>query len=94
MSNIYSLSDTSCVERPTKNRITYIDASKGVLIILIVLGHVFFKAKYMNFVYTFHLSSFYIISGILFCYTNKVAQPFLVVLKKASDILFCLILAY
>lgn len=58
------------------NRIEYIDSAKGVLIILIILGHVFFKEKIMYFAYTFSLTSFFVITGILFFYSGKAEKPF------------------
>ncbi len=66
-----------------ETRITYIDTAKGVLIILIILGHIFFKSKYMNFAYTFHLSTFLVITGILFHHKDKTRLPFVMTLKNA-----------
>ena len=66
-----------------EKRITYIDTTKGVLIMLIILGHIFFKSKFMFFAYTFHLSSFLIITGILFHHKDKTNLPFKVILKNA-----------
>ena len=57
------------------NHLEYIDSAKGVLIILVVLGHVFLMEKYMYFAYTFHLPSFLIITGILLFHVNKTERP-------------------
>lgn len=64
-------------------RIEYLDNAKGLLIILIILGHVFFKAKPLYFAYTFHLSSFFIITGILFAHINKTERPLITSFKNA-----------
>lgn len=52
------------------NRLQWIDISKGVAIILVVLGHTGLKsgsALYLNtFIYSFHLPLFFILSGYLF----------------------------
>lgn len=66
-----------------EKRITYLDTAKGVLIMLIILGHIFFKSKYMYFAYTFHLSSFLIITGILFHHKDKANLPFMAILKNS-----------
>lgn len=47
-----------------KQRDVSIDASKGILIILVVLGHSGFK--YKDYIYWFHMPAFFFISGILF----------------------------
>ena len=56
-----------------KNRIAYIDVAKGIGIILVVCGHVIGEGeksfKYSNilhdYIYSFHMALFFIISGIL-----------------------------
>lgn len=60
-------------------RLTYIDALKGLAIILVVIGHVsngflgsgnrsaVYVASY-NFIYAFHMPLFFTISGFVFCY--------------------------
>lgn len=66
-----------------RDRIDYLDTAKGILIMLVILGHIFYKSKYMYFAYTFHLSSFLIITGILFHYTNRTNRPLLLIIKNA-----------
>lgn len=64
----------------TKNRIAYLDKSKGLLIFLVVLGH--FLEKYfgwldnsvgpiLRFIYLIHMPAFIFISGIFFNITKK-----------------------
>ena len=53
-------------------RIKYIDVAKGILITMTVFGHIFLKNDFLrNFVYTFHMPAFFIISGILLKSSNK-----------------------
>ena len=47
-----------------KNRDCIFDIAKGIGIILVVLGHCAFS--FTNFVYMFHVSLFFIISGYFF----------------------------
>lgn len=44
-------------------RIYWIDTTKGILIILMVLGHIFSEGIVRDFIYTFHMPAFLIISG-------------------------------
>lgn len=53
------------------NRITYLDAAKGVAILLMMLDHIWaFKNPVSEWIYSFHMPIFFIISGILIKYTN------------------------
>ncbi|MDO4470463.1 MAG: acyltransferase family protein, partial [Bacillota bacterium] len=54
----------------TYDRMLYIDISKGILIILVVIGHIinfdyFLTKSVKTIIYTFHMPAFFIISGIL-----------------------------
>lgn len=53
---------------PTKNRILWADAAKGIGIVLVVFGHFIFNYNdaVRNFIYSFHMPLFFIISGFLF----------------------------
>lgn len=53
-----------------KKRIEYLDVAKGILIILMVLGHVFESGPVFQYIYSFHMPAFFIISGILFNYSS------------------------
>lgn len=57
-----------------KKRIDYFDIAKGIGIILMILGHMSLQNKYLkNFLYTFHMPLFFIISGYFFRYReNKI----------------------
>ena len=52
------------------NRIEYIDIAKGILIILVVVGHVTNAAHYLTYgikavITTFHMPAFFVITGLL-----------------------------
>ena len=51
-------------------RIDYLDYSKGIAIILVVLGHIFNGGNIKTYIYSFHIPLFFIISGYLFNYSN------------------------
>ena len=60
-----------------KTRIDYIDNVKGILILLVVLGHCIDGETYLKTViYSFHMPAFFIISGILLNYSSAVGKNF------------------
>lgn len=60
-----------------KTRIDYIDNVKGILILLVVLGHCIEGEAYLKTViYSFHMPAFFIISGILLNYSSAVGKNF------------------
>lgn len=44
-------------------RITYLDTAKGILILLMLIGHIWNEGYAHNFIYVFHMPAFFIISG-------------------------------
>ena len=72
----------------TKNRVSWIDISKGIAIILVVLGHsiqsygndndVLFKC-----IYSFHMPAFFVVSGLTF----KWADDFKTYIKRKAKVL-------
>lgn len=47
-------------------RLDYIDIAKGILIILVVIGHILTGESYIrSWIWTFHMPAFFVISGIL-----------------------------
>lgn len=72
----------STILKKNLNRITWIDIAKGVTIILVIIGHtVEFNSFVRNFIFSFHMPLFFILSG----YTYKVASDwstFVIHLKK------------
>ena len=63
--------DVSFVATKT-NRIDSLDICKGILIILVVVGHAIeivdpaHKSYFIKLIYSFHMPAFFIISGFLF----------------------------
>lgn len=53
-----------------KKRIEYLDTAKGILIILMVFGHVFVGGPVFQYIYSFHMPAFFIISGILLNFSS------------------------
>lgn len=76
-----------------KNRLDYIDLSKGFAIILVVLGHIYKDNYIRTWLYSFHIPLFFIISGILLNYKDITNNNFLYILKiKIKNIMipyFC-----
>lgn len=44
-------------------RITYLDTAKGILILLMLIGHIWNEGYAHDFIYVFHMPAFFIISG-------------------------------
>ena len=60
-----------------KHRIPYFDYVKGLLIILVVLGHAMPENKIFHiWLYTWHMPAFFIVSGMLLRYSGYVYKPF------------------
>lgn len=60
-----------------KQRLDYIDRTRGILIILVVIGHIWQDGYLHNFIYNFHMPAFFAISGMLLCYTQSYKKNFL-----------------
>ena len=55
------------------NRIAWVDVAKGIAILLVIIGHtVNFGSATRNFIFSFHMPLFFILSG----YTFKLAGDF------------------
>ena len=60
-----------------KNRVEYIDNTKGLLIFLVILGHcINGESLLKNIIYSFHMPAFFIVSGILLNYSSAVGKDF------------------
>ena len=68
-----------------KNRIEYIDAVKGLGIILMILGHIGFGGLFGKWIQAFHMPLFFIISGFFFSSDKTSFLSF--VSKKARTLL-------
>lgn len=59
--------------RVNPNRITWVDVAKGIAILLVIIGHtVNFGSSTRNFIFSFHMPLFFILSG----YTFNLAGDF------------------
>ena len=63
-------------------RIEYLDVTKALLIMMMVLGHVYLSGPIRQFIYTFHMPAFLIVSGIQHRYSTTSKKPFLSFLKS------------
>lgn len=77
-----------------KQRIEWIDVTKGMLIILVIVGHSIEKNTspvidfFMRLIYSFHMPAFFIISGILLHYNSLLKKSFLTgVISLAQSLL-------
>ena len=59
-----------------KNRLDYIDRAKGILIILVVIGHIWQSGPVFNTIYVFHMPAFFVISGLLLGITKSYRKGF------------------
>ena len=58
-------------------RLPYLDAARGLAILLVVLGHIWETEQPLPvLIYSFHVPLFFIISGILAAYTKQEQRPF------------------
>lgn len=59
-----------------KERLDFIDIAKGILIVLVVVGHVWQSGPVFDTIYAFHMPGFFIIGGMLMQYTKAHEKPF------------------
>ncbi len=68
-----------------KERIGYLDMVKGIGIILVVMGHSEYLARNVRIVITsFHMSLFFIVSGMLICQTGEERRRMSAILKRKT----------
>lgn len=69
----------------TNKRITYIDMAKGIGIILVVFGHSGFSTPTLNqWISSFHMPLFFLLSGILLSHTGAHEKPLGATIKKKA----------
>ena len=68
-----------------KKRIEYIDVYRGIGIILMIMGHIYFGKLFDIFIHAFHIPMFFIISGYLFSTKNVDFKEF--IMKKSKQLL-------
>ncbi len=59
-----------------RKRLDYIDRAKGILIILVVIGHIWQSGYVFDVIYAFHMPAFFVISGMLMRHTESYRRPF------------------
>lgn len=64
------------------SRIDYLDVSKGILITLVVAAHIFQQTLFWKFAYSFHMEAFFVISGLLICYTASYKKSWTLILRS------------
>jgi len=71
-------------------RLNYLDYAKGIGIILVILGHIFSKSELFikNYIYSFHMPLFFLISGILYFVFEKKKYSIKNYFKKNVSLLF------
>lgn len=65
-----------------RKRLEYIDKAKGILISLMVIGHIWQSGFVFQAIYAFHMPAFFAISGILMAYTESYRKPYLKYVKS------------
>ncbi len=72
----------------TAKRLDYIDVSKGILIICVVIAHVFRGDYVHNFIHVFHVPAFFVISGFLFNYSSSIdKKPVSFIISRINGLL-------
>lgn len=72
-----------------KNRLDWIDISKGILIVFVIWGHINYNSVFTTIINSFHMSGFFIITGFLFEH-NKSYEKYTLktfVIRKAKTIM-------
>lgn len=68
-----------------KRHLDYLDLAKGIGIILVVVGHSTFTSDNIQmYIMAFHMPLFFIVSGMLLCYTDEEKKPLGVVIRKKA----------
>lgn len=69
-----------------QNRLPYIDALKGLGIVLVIIGHMDAPLIIRNSIYSFHMPLFFALSGLVFCTNSSSLKKFCI--KKAKQLLY------
>ena len=81
---------TLCDNRTSRERIDYLDAAKGIFILLIVIGHHLNGAEsVVRYLYSMGVTPFFMISGFLYAYRREWEAPLgKTFVKKAQKLLY------
>ena len=63
-----------------QKRIGYFDTAKGILILLMIIGHIWNDGLVHDLIYSFHMPAFFVISGLLFWQSAFLKKPVVVAL--------------
>ncbi|MGG1754302.1 acyltransferase family protein, partial [Bacillus pumilus] len=66
-------------------RLEWVDAAKGIGILLVVMAHVPIPDSFKQFIYSFHMPLFFLLSGMMFRSSSRPALSF--IQKKAKSLL-------
>lgn len=72
------------------NRIEYIDIAKAIVITLMVLGHSSIPARLSDWIFSFHMPFFFIISGVMTNWDKYGSKQFVIHKAKTLMIPFCI----
>ena len=53
-------------KKSNKDRISYVDVSKGIAIWLMIVGHMYISEQMVVYIYSFHMPLFFLLSGMFF----------------------------
>jgi fucose 4-O-acetylase-like acetyltransferase len=74
-----------------KQRFDYIDIARGIAIITVIFGHIFYySSDPMKWIYSFHMPLFFFISGL--CFSPKKYTLWQFIKKKAKRLLSCYVI--
>lgn len=62
-------------------RVESLDYAKGILVILVVIGHIFQDTFASKFIYNFHMMAFFFISGVQFNFSSTIKKPLFQIIK-------------
>ena len=74
----------------SKKRIEWVDISKGIAIILMIIGHSGIPHFLNNWIYSFHMPFFFFISGVLSKQVNQIGYVSNNIILKYSMLIICL----
>lgn len=68
-------------------RLDWVDAAKGIGILLVVMAHVPIPDSFKQFIYSFHMPLFFLLSGMMFRSSSQPAMSFIQKKRKACSYL-------
>ena len=68
------------VKKP--ERIEYIDIARGIGIILMIAGHVYYDTVFRDIIFSFHMPLFLFISGMLYNYNENTKEFIIKIIKR------------